>query len=85
MDSIIEEMGRRVLDWRHKAGHGLHQSDIERWARHLRDVVQPQLDELEALKAERAAVVKPSAKPAREVVNAVSPSIDPVTRRARTA
>jgi hypothetical protein len=35
-------------------GHGIHQADVERWARHLRDIVQPQLDELEQLKATMA-------------------------------
>lgn len=53
-DSVIDEMGQRILDWRHKVGHGIHQADVERWARHLRDIVQPQLDELEQLKATMA-------------------------------
>lgn len=52
-DSVIEEMGRRILDWRHKTSHGIHQHDVERWARHLRDIVQPQLDELRQLKAQQ--------------------------------
>lgn len=52
VDSIIEEMSRRILDWRHTVSHGVHNHDLKRWAEHLRDQVQPQLDELETLKAE---------------------------------
>lgn len=51
MDSIIEEMGQKILDWRK---FPIHRHDAERWARHLREVVQPQLDELEALKTAAA-------------------------------
>lgn len=47
-DPIIEEMRREVLDYRkyHQTSHVLR-----RWAQHLQDVVQPQLDELAQLKA----------------------------------
>ncbi len=56
MDSVIEEMGRVILDWRRQT---IHKADLERWARHLRDEVQPRLDELDALKAKKpAAAVK---------------------------
>jgi hypothetical protein len=51
VDDVIEEMGRVVLDWRRQT---VHRADLERWARHLRDTVQPQLTELAALKAAAA-------------------------------
>lgn len=53
MDSIIEEFARRVLDWQHRQ---IPRVDLQRYAQHLRSVVQPQLDELEQFKA--AAAVK---------------------------
>lgn len=52
MDSIIEEMARKILNWRQVAGHGIHNHDLRRWAEHLQTVVQPKLDELEKLKAD---------------------------------
>lgn len=67
MDSIIEEMGRDVLDLRNTAPH---RNTLRRWATHLREVVQPQLDELEQLKASAAAAPAASAKPARKAVSA---------------
>lgn len=55
LDPIIEEMNRRVFDWRHRT---FARVDLERYAAHLRDVVQPQLDELEKLKADTSATKK---------------------------
>ena len=55
-DSIIDEMGRDILDYRHTT---VHPNTLRRWARHLRETVQPQLDELERLKADRAAQKAP--------------------------
>ena len=52
MDSIIEEFSRRVLDWQHRQ---IPRVDLQRYAQHLRSVVQPQLDELEQLKAAASA------------------------------
>lgn len=51
MDSIIEEFSRRVLDWQHR---DFPRVDLQRYAQHLRTVVQPQLDELDQLKAAAA-------------------------------
>lgn len=63
-DSIIEEMSRDVLDLRHTTPHP---NKLRRWATHLREVVQPQLDELEQLKTAQVAV---SAKAGRKAVSA---------------
>lgn len=54
-DSIIEEMGREILDLRNTTVHPNH---LRRWASHLRETVQPQLDELAALKAAKAPKAK---------------------------
>lgn len=51
MDPIIEEMSIRVLNY----GHAPSRHDLRRWCHHLQGVVQPQLDELEQLKAAAAA------------------------------
>lgn len=45
MDPVIEEMQR----WR--PGDPVRNDVARRWQQHLRDVVQPQLDELATLKA----------------------------------
>lgn len=50
VDSIIEEMGRELLDYRKTT---IHPNTLRRWAQHLREQVQPQLDELEAFRAEK--------------------------------
>lgn len=67
MDSTLEEFCRLVLDWRHKT---IPRHDLERTASHLRDVVQPQLEELEALRAEKAAREEGTAPKRRQAVNA---------------
>lgn len=54
-DSIIEEMGREILDLRNTT---VHPNTLRRWARHLRDEVQPMLDELAALKTAKASKAK---------------------------
>lgn len=56
MDPIIEEMARA----REVQPHALR-----RWVEHLRTVVQPQLDELAALKASKDAEAAVSRKGAR--------------------
>jgi hypothetical protein len=58
MDQVIEEMSQRILNWGHRQ---IPRADWMRWAQHLQDVVQPQLDELEALKAKPAKREKVSA------------------------
>jgi hypothetical protein len=63
MDSIIEEMSREILDLRNTTPH---RNMLRRWATHLREVVQPQLDELEMLKAAPV----PASKAARKAVSA---------------
>jgi hypothetical protein len=50
VDPIIEEMVLRILNYGHRA---IARHDWQRWTWHLRDVVQPQLDELATLKAKR--------------------------------
>jgi hypothetical protein len=45
VDPVIEEMSRWRVD------QPLRSEVARRWVSHLRDVVQPQLDELNALKA----------------------------------
>ena len=49
MDPIIDEI-RRV-----KRGEVIREAVMRRWQTHLTEVVQPQLDELAVLKAERDA------------------------------
>ena len=69
MDPVIEEMVQRLLYWGHRH---IAYADWQRWATYLRDEVQPQLDELAALKTETAPVVekrKPG-RPKRETVPA---------------
>jgi len=51
MDSTIDDFARQVLDWHHLT---LPSATMRRVARHLRDVVQPQLAEREALLQENA-------------------------------
>jgi hypothetical protein len=48
MDPVIDEMLR--------ARHPIRPDVFKRWCAHLRDVVQPQLDELDSLKADPPAV-----------------------------
>lgn len=50
MDPTIEEMCRVVLNY----GRTPSRVDLTRWCAHLQGVVQPQLDELEQLKAAKA-------------------------------
>lgn len=50
MDSLIDDFVRRVLDYRHTQPSV---TDVLRLANHLRDVTQPQLEEREALLAEK--------------------------------
>lgn len=47
MDPIIEAMVQKVLTFRHTS---VPVAQLRSWVEHLRDVVQPQLDELEELK-----------------------------------
>jgi DNA-binding GntR family transcriptional regulator len=61
VDSVIEEFARRILDWQHRQ---IPRVDLQRYAAHLRDVVQPQLDELDALKAEKAGKAKAATRQA---------------------
>lgn len=55
MDPVIEEISQRILMWGHKQ---IPRADWQRWAFYLRDEVQPQLDELAALKASELVTVK---------------------------
>lgn len=48
MDPVIAEMVQKILNYRHMT---VPVRQMRSWAEHLRDVVQPQLDELAALKA----------------------------------
>jgi hypothetical protein len=57
-DGVIDEIGRDVLDFRHTT---VHPNTLRRWALHLREVVQPQLEELGRLQADRAAAKAPKA------------------------
>ena len=50
MDAVIEAMVQKVLNYRHMT---VPAGQLRGWVEHLRDVVQPQLDELEALKAKK--------------------------------
>lgn len=56
MDPVIEEISQRILMWGHKQ---IPRADWQRWASYLLDTVQPQLDELAALKASELVTVKP--------------------------
>lgn len=49
-DPIIDDIVTVIINHRHTA---VHPNKLREWAHHLRDVVQPQLDELEALKSAR--------------------------------
>lgn len=47
-DTVIEEMERKILRYR---TYEIPPQDLQRWVRHLVNTVQPQLDELAALRA----------------------------------
>lgn len=62
-DPVIEEMYQRIVTWGHRQ---IPRADWLRWASYLLTEVQPQLDELAALKPAPVVVEAPVEAPVEE-------------------